>query len=827
MAANWKTSAAALVGWFACSTALLGATPVLNAVNPRGGQRGTEVTLLFQGGRLSDAKEALVYYPGIAVTKFEVVNDATVKVTAKIAPDCRIGEHALRIRCASGVTEMRTFWVGTFPTVDEKEPNNDFASPQRIVLGTTVQGIADNEDVDYYVVEAKKGQRISAEVEGMRLGNTMFDPYVAILDARRFELAAADDSSNIGQDSCVSLIAPADGRYIIKVHESSYRGNGACQYRLHVGTFPRPTAVVPAGGKLGDEVEVMFVGDPTGPIKQKIKLPATMPLDPYAVFCQDAGGISPSGIRFRLSEYGNAVEQEPNENMTQATKAPAVPLSFNGTIDKPADVDFFKFSAKKGEVYDVECFARRLGSPLDPVLYFVNAGGGVLAGNDDSRGPDSYMRITIPADGEYGFYVVDHLQKGGPSYFYRIEATPVRPKLTVTIPKVDFFGYSQERQTIAVHRGNRWAVLVTASRADFGGDLALGTANLPPGLTAQTDTMVASVAQQPMVFEAAPNAAVGGTLGEITAAHADPKAGIKGVYEQLVYMIAIPNQGVYWTHTLPKAAIAVADEAPYKVSVIEPKVPLVQNGSMNIRVVVERSASFKGPVTVYPLFNPPGVGSSNAITIPEGQTEGLFFVNANGGAQVRKWKTALVAVADAGKGPVWCSSQLFTLEIAAPFVQIAMERSATEQGKNTQMFCKVTTTTPFPGAAKVKLIGVPANTGCPDAEFNKEAKEFAFNIATQKTTPAGIHKNLYCQVTITMNGEPILHNLGSSELRVDVPLPPKPNAPPPVVAAKPAAPPPMPNAPPMKRLTRLEQLRLEQQEREKMGQGGTPPAPKK
>lgn len=800
------------------------ATPVLNAINPRGGQRGTEATLLFQGARLSDAKEVFVYYPGITVSKLEVVNDATVKVTVKIAPDCRLGEHVMRLRCASGITEMRTFWVGTYPSVDEKEPNNDFLSPQKIALNTTVHGIADNEDVDYYAIEAKKGQRISVEVEGMRLGNTMFDPYVAILDSKRFELAASDDSSNIGQDCCASIIAPADGVYIVKVHESSYRGNGACQYRLHVGTFPRPTAVLPAGGKLGEEIEVTFIGDPTGPIKQKIKLPATMPQEPFAAFCQDAGGISPSGIRFRLSEYGGVVEQEPNDHIAQATKAPAIPGSFNGVIAKPGDVDFFKFTAKKGEVYDVECYARRLGSPLDPVLYFVHANGGVIAGNDDARGPDSYMRITIPSDGEYGFYVVDHLQQGGPSYFYRIEATPVRPRLSVTIPKVDFFGYSQERQAIPVHRGNRWAVLVTAGRSDFGGDLILGTANLPPGITAHTDTMVANVAQQPMVFEAAPNAPVSGTLGEITATHVDPKAGIQGHFEQLVYLVAIPNQGVYWTHSLAKAAFAVADEAPFKVNVVEPKVPLVQNGTMNIKVQVERTSGFKGPVTVYPLYNPPGVGSSNAITIPEGQSEGMFLVNANGGAQIRKWKTALIAVADAGKGPMWVSTQLFTLEIAAPFVQVAMERSAVEQGKETQMFCKVTTTTPFPGNARVKLMGVPANTDCPEVEFNKDSKEFAFKITTQKNTPPGIHKNMFCQVIITMNGEPILHNVGSSELRVDLPLPPKPNAPPPpAAAAKPAAPPPMPNAPPMKRLTRLEQLRLEQQEREKMGQPVVPP----
>ncbi|HLZ08096.1 MAG TPA: PPC domain-containing protein, partial [Chloroflexota bacterium] len=505
-----------------------------------------------------------------------------------------------------------------------------------------------------------------------------------------------------------------------------------------------------------------FFGDPTGPIKQKIKLPATMPQEPFSVFCQDAGGISPSGIKFRLTDFDNVNKHEPNHTPAQATKAPAgLPVAFNGVIEKSGDVDYFRFTAKKGETYDIHCYARRLGSALDSVMVLSNAAGADLVANDDAIGPDSYFRYTFPEDKEYVIRVYDHLHKGGVSYFYRIEFTRVQPKLTVTIPKVDFFGYSQERQTIAVPRGNRWAVLVTANRGDFGGDLTLGTAGLPAGLATQTDTMVANLAQQPMVFEAAPTAAVGGTLGAITAKPADPKLNIPGDYEQLVYMIAIPNQGVYWTHTLKQAAFAVAEEAPFKIDVIEPKVPLVQNGSMNIKVVATRTAPFKGAITVYPLFNPPGVGSSNAVTIPEGQTEALFFVNANGGAQIRKWKTALIATADAGKGPIWVSSQLFTLDVAAPFVAIAMERGAVEQGKNTQIFCKLTTATPFPGNAKVKLIGVPANVAVPDKEINKDSKEFGFDIATQPNAPAGIHRNLFCQVVITMSGEPILHNVGA------------------------------------------------------------------
>ena len=123
-------------------------------------------------------------------------------------------------------------------------------------INTTVQGALENEDVDYYVTTVKKGQRISAEVEGIRLAGAFFDPYVAILNSERFELAASDDTSLLLQDSSVSVIAPADGNYIIQIRESSYTGNANCRYRLHIGAFPRPAAVYPAGGQSGTDLEV-------------------------------------------------------------------------------------------------------------------------------------------------------------------------------------------------------------------------------------------------------------------------------------------------------------------------------------------------------------------------------------------------------------------------------------------------------------------------------------------------------------------------------------------------------------------------------------------
>ena len=112
--------------------------------------------------------------------------------------------------------------------------------------------------------------------------------------------------------------------------------------------------------------------------------------------------------------------------------------------------------------------------------------------------------------------------------------------------------------------------------------------------------------------------------------------------------------------------------------------------------------------------------------------------------------------------------------------------------------------------------------------MTKDTKEIAFPIVADKTSPVGQH-NIFAQVVIDRGGELITGSTGTTQLRIDVPLPPKvavvPPTPNPMTPVTPM--PPMPATPP-KRLTRLEQLRLEAEEREKAAAGGTtPPAPKK
>ncbi len=803
------------------SVAALGraSTPSLTSVRPVGGQRGTELEVTFGGDRLSDAKEILFYQPGLSATKLVAVNNNAVKATFKIAPDCALGLHDLRIRTATGLSELRTFSVGALKEVTEAEPNSDFAKPQPIPMNSVVNGVADNEDVDYYMVDVKKGDRISAEVEGIRVGITQFDPYVAIMDAKRFELASSDDAALVWQDGTASVIAPADGKYVIQVRESAYAGNGTCLYRLHVGNYPRYTATVPAGGKLGEKVEVTWIGDVAGERKTTVTLPIKFEKG-FGLFAQDDKGISPYPNAFRLSTFGNVIEAEPNDDQGKAT-AFEPPMAVNGVIGKAEDTDHFVFKAKKGQVFDVRVLARSLRSPLDPVLHIVKRNGPYLAGNDDSEGPDSYLRFQAPDDGEYVLVLHDHLKKGGPDYFYRVEVTAVAAKLVLSTPN-ESIQRGIGPINLAVPRGNRQSILINATRTDFGGDLSLGLSGLPAGVAFDVDPMSAGIATIPVVLSAKPDAPIAGALANVEGKHVDPKVQIPCEFSATSEMVLGQNLVVVWPRVVDRLAVCVTEEAPFSIEVVEPKVPLVRGGSMNLKVVAKRKPGFTAAIGVSLPWNPPGVGSSGGVTIPEKATEALIPMNADGAAPLTTWRIVVDGTSSGPTGPIRVSSQLAKLTVAQQFLTLGFQAAGVEQGKETDLVATVNKAVDFPGEATVTLIGLPNKVTTDVKKVTKDAKDIVFKIKTDKASPAGNHQNLFCQIVVTMNGEPIVHNLGSGTLRVDVPLPPKPapvaaaSAPAPAAAPKPVAPAP----PPEKRLTRLEKLRLEAAERAKAGASG-------
>ena len=127
------------------------AQPVLQQLDPQGAQRGTEVEIAFVGQRFKDGPhQILLYEPGIQLGQIEVVDDKRVKCLLRLDKDCRIGRHALRLRTASGLSNLMTFHVGNLKEIAESEPNDAPDQPQELQLGVVVNGLVNDRDSDHY-----------------------------------------------------------------------------------------------------------------------------------------------------------------------------------------------------------------------------------------------------------------------------------------------------------------------------------------------------------------------------------------------------------------------------------------------------------------------------------------------------------------------------------------------------------------------------------------------------------------------------------------------------------------------------------------------------
>lgn len=798
-----------------CAGGAWGASPLLAHIMPRGVQRGTEADLVLSGSRLEDAKELFLYSPGITVTSLEVKSGNELHAHIKVDAAAQIGEYAVRVRTETGISELRTFYVTPFPVIPFKAEGTpmgkrglvfyDFNNPQPIDQNVTVTGSIGNEQVQYFSVEAKKGQRLTAEVHGMRLGE-LFDPYVAILDSKRFELSVSDDTALAMQDPIASTIIPADGKYIILLRESSY-GQGS-HYLLHVGTFPRPTIVYPMGGRPGENLHVRFIGDVAGAIEKDIKLPDEV-LEKFDVFAEQDGLVSPSPNHLCISNMPNVLEQEPNDDIKSATVYDGeLPVAMNGIIDHPGDVDFFRFKAKRGQTLELRVIARHLRSPLDSILTLYNARGGQMAFNDDAGGPDSYIRFDVPQDGQYAIAVSDQLHQGGPDYAYRVEIAEIHRDLVFTIPQVA--QNSQERWTIPVPRGNRYATLMRATRVNTGGDVTQLSADLPPGVTMSSAD--GSQQEMPVVFEAKADAPVAGKLCQLTSDlyNGETRVEIKPHYEQKVDLVYGNNNSSLYSTKVDSLAVAVTKEAPFKLHLEQPKVPLVQGGSIELKVTAERAADFKSPIQVRLLFTPPGVGGLSAMDMPGDQSQLAYPLNAQPNAQLKTWKICVVGMSDVN-GELWVSSELVDLTVGEPYLLANIQMGAGEQGKTTNVLCKLDQRQKFEGKAKAKLMGLPANVTAEDVDITCTDDKIIFPVTVGEKAPLGPRASMFCRVTILKDGQEIVHNLGNGAVfRVDRPPEVKAASAASAAAAPSAKPAAKPAGDAPRVLSRLEKLREEQ-----------------
>lgn len=804
----------------AVTTLAEAAFPTVTHHQPLGVTRGGEATIKLVGAQLGDAREVLFDVPGVEVLDVKSIDEKVVELKVKTAADLEPGLYPYRLVTDSGIANLRFLSVGTMPIVNEVEPNNEFSSPQPVPMDRTIEGNVDREDVDHYLVELKAGQKLTVEIEGTRHRSDLrnrdtLDPFIAILNEKRFEVAVSDDSTLFQQDGVCSFTPEEDGKYVVLVRDSSFGGQrDVCGYRLHVGSFPRPTTIIPSGGVQGDVLKASLI-DIDGSISEAtVQLPTDLidtessdrqRTQPWPVTTEDKLGITPTPNLIRVGNLPIVNETEPNNDYRKAPKC-TVPASLCGVLSEPNDYDCFAFDCKKGDSFRIQLYAREtLRSPLDGVVNLFGPDGKTIKSGDDMGGkPDCYFTFKATADGTHTIRIYDHLREGSPLHNYLIEVTQEKPSFSFDLKELR----RDEAVVVPIPVGGQGAMVVRALREGFNEAIDLEIEGLPDGVTATTYPMPKGRVEIPIVLTAASDAKLNASLFDI---HGTGKVGgetINGELDQYHKILLGQNQRPMRDHRTDRAAAAVCEKMPFTVELVQPKTPILRRGSKELVVKIKRDEGFDGAVYFKTLYNPPGVAVNNSRKIDKGKEEVSIPITANANAAVGEWPIIMQVSYGTKRSTATFATQPIMLNVEEPVFNFSFPRSAAETGQETSISIGVEKLRDIPGTIEVQLVGLPNGVTSPAATqaVSLTDTEVNFPLVVAANAKTGKHKTLVVQTRITRDGETFIQTDGTGEIRVDKPLVKKePKAEPKKVVPKPEA-----KAAP-KPLSRLEQLRQQKE----------------
>jgi hypothetical protein len=237
-----------------------------------------------------------------------------------------------------------------------------------------------------------------------------------------------------------------------------------------------PTGVwtsFPATAELTPGVEKN--GENPASLSYRITVPAETPLGVGAIRVVTSQGVS--NVRLILVDDLPAARKAGNNKSPETAQVLTPPVALDGGCDAES-TDYYKFAAAAGQRLSFEVFARRLGSPLDPMIQLLNAAGQEIDFSDDepSSGADSRLSHTFAEAGDYYLAIRDIRYHGG-SHFYRLRIGDF------PLPSVPY--------PLAAAKGTAAAVQVTGQSVELPSPLAVA---MPPEVPGDRLNVVAGYA---------------------------------------------------------------------------------------------------------------------------------------------------------------------------------------------------------------------------------------------------------------------------------------------------------------------------------------------
>ncbi len=551
-----------------CTTASVTAqlpTTELHWVFPPGAKAGTTIEVRVGGGNQEEATQLLFSHPGItAQVKTAPVNEFLTEsvpqfgqFTVTVASDVPPGIYDAWLVGRFGVSNVKAFMVSHWEELTDDGANHRPEQARQIEVGTIVNGLFDARQLDFYRIRLAAGQRVFIDCFAERI-DSLANATLIVYDAQRKELARNLDY--VGYDPFVDFTAPADGQYVVAVHDFYYAGGNDYFYRLAVHQGPHVDAIFPAAGQAGAETEFSVLGrnlpgsklaeglliegrnleatslvvrvpqEKFGPEIIQRLIPAAASLDTFALplpaSLPVSAGISPVPV---------IRENEPNTTPEQA-QVIQLPCEVNGRFYPALDVDWFEFEAKKGEQYIIEVISQRAWVGTDPFLLVqrvvADAQGQInvatvaevddppnraklIARAFDYLSDDPEFSFVVPEDGRYRLMVRDQADPHAvdPRRVYRLQVRKPIPDFRVygSPFQVKVDNDNQVRYaSLVLRRGDVcWLKAVVQRRDGFAGEVVLAAEGLPQGVSCRSVILSPAQSEAWLAFEASEHAVVG------------------------------------------------------------------------------------------------------------------------------------------------------------------------------------------------------------------------------------------------------------------------------------------------------------------------------
>ena len=552
----------------------------------------------------------------------QIAEELTVQVT--IAQDAAVGDRELRLVNETGMSNPLWFWVGQYPENREQEPNNIDANPEvQLQMPVVINGQIMPGDTDRFAFEGKKGTKLVAQCAARELIPYLADAvpgwFQAVLhlyDAQGNEVAFAD-SLGFRHDPVLYYEIPADGKYVLEIHDSIYRGREDFTYRITIGQIPYITGLFPLGGKVGAGCDVQVLGWNLFQDKVHIEPSFYRGWMIKPVFLEKDNYFT-NRVGFLVDNLQEITEREENDT-TETAQRVGTNVSINGRIERPGDVDVFRVDGAGITVAEV--YARRLYSPLDSVVRLLDSRGKVLAHNDDyedkswpliTHHADSRLLTTIEA-GQY-ISIGDAQGRGGPDFAYRLYIRSPRPDFDLRVAP----------SSVTAKAGTCVPITVHAIRKDgFDDDIALELQNAPSGFGLSgawipgkeskirlTLIVPSKAPSEPIQLQLAGHAMIRGKPVSRPAMPADEWT------QAFAYQHVVPTKD--WT-----IFVAGSGGGNFGITCVDRGVKLPKTGTGNIRFMVDQGSNprdFKFELTEPPagvtLEDPQPVGMGPGLLLP-------------------------------------------------------------------------------------------------------------------------------------------------------------------------------------------------------------------